>query len=250
MIKRIFKGILESLKELRVVKNFIKTIVKTCIYEIVGIIYTIDWFLDRFYDFMAGFYKKINKRLQKAILYLILALAVFGVYREFKEPLINGVLFDKVEAKEPVEVLKNENKEVIEVVVEDIKKKDEIVVCNLDAVSCKIKEVADKYGIDYKLAIAISRWETGNYTSYAFTNRNNVGGLMFWNGTRSELQTFNSLDAGIEAFVTLLKYNYIDLGLDTIEEIQKKYAPVGVANDPNNLNSNWVRGVTNLYNQL
>ena len=91
--------------------------------------------------------------------------------------------------------------------------------CSLDEVSCKIKKYADNYGLDYKLAIAISKHETGSYTSVAFKEKNNVGGMMYWNGSESVLKSFNTLDEGIEAFVRNLKINYIDMGLDTIELI-------------------------------
>lgn len=62
--------------------------------------------------------------------------------------------------------------------------------------------------------------------------------------------TFSSLDEGIDFFVRNLKNNYIDMGLTSIETIQPKYAPVGATNDPNNLNSYWVNGVTKYYNEL
>lgn len=118
--------------------------------------------------------------------------------------------------------------------------------CTLDEISYKIKEVADNYGVDYKLAIAISKHETGTYTSLAFKDLNNVGGN-FKNGN---LITFSNLDEGIEFFVNNLKTKYIDLGLDTIEEISVKYAPIGAKNDPNNLNQYWVSGVYKYYNEL
>ena len=81
--------------------------------------------------------------------------------------------------------------------------------CSLDEISCKIKKYADNYGLDYKLAIAISKHETGSYTSYAFKDLNNVGGMMYWNGSKSVLKSFNTLDEGLEAFVKNLKINYI-----------------------------------------
>lgn len=121
-----------------------------------------------------------------------------------------------------------------------------IVKCELDEVSCKIKEVADSYEIDWRLAVAISKHETGKYTSVAFNELNNVGGN-FRNGS---LMTFDSLDDGIDFFVSNLKTKYIDLGLNTIETIQPKYAPVGATNDPNNLNSHWVSGVYKYFNEL
>ena len=122
--------------------------------------------------------------------------------------------------------------------------------CTYDEISCLIKKYADDYGIDYKLAIAISKHETGNYTSYAFKTLNNVGGLMYWAGTNSALKSFNSLEEGIEAYVFNLRRNYYDIGLTSIEEIQKKYAPLNAYNDPNNLNSGWVSGVYRYYNSL
>ena len=120
--------------------------------------------------------------------------------------------------------------------------------CILDETSCLIKKYADEYGIDYKLAIAISKHETGNYTSYAFKSLNNVGGMMYWDGNKMSLKSYNSLENGIIAFISNLKNNYIDLGLDTIEKIQVKYAPIGI-ND-NGTNQYWVNGVYNYYNLL
>lgn len=120
--------------------------------------------------------------------------------------------------------------------------------CTLDETSCLIKKYADEYGIDYKLAIAISKHETGNYTSYAFTSLNNVGGMMYWNGSKMQLKYFENLNNGIDAFIKNLKFNYIDLGLDTIEKIQPKYAPIGI-ND-NGTNQYWVSGVSRYYEEL
>lgn len=118
--------------------------------------------------------------------------------------------------------------------------------CTLDEVSCKIKKVAQDYGVDWRLAVAISKHETGIYTSEAFNKLNNVGGN-FRNGY---LMNFNNLNEGIDFFISNLKTKYIDLGLNTIETIQPKYAPIGATNDPNNLNSYWVTGVTKYYNEL
>lgn len=118
--------------------------------------------------------------------------------------------------------------------------------CTLDEVSCKIKKVAQDYGVDWRLAVAISMHETGKYTSVAFNDNNNVGGN-FRNGS---LMVFEDLDKGIDFFISNLKTKYIDLGLDTIEEISVKYAPIGAENDPNNLNQYWVSGVTKYYKEL
>ena len=103
--------------------------------------------------------------------------------------------------------------------------------------------VGAKYGIDPALLAAIAVHETGNGTSNAVKNKNNVGGMMGKNG----LMTFSSIEEGIDKMASNLKRNYIDKGLTSIEAIQKKYAPVGAANDPTNLNSNWVNGVKKYY---
>ena len=119
-------------------------------------------------------------------------------------------------------------------------------VCTMDEVSCLIKKNADEYGIDYKLAIAISIHETGNYTSYLFKSQNNVGGM--WNGAKGEFYSYDTLEDGIDAYISNLKYNYIDVGLTTIEEIGNIYCPVGI-ND-NGDNKYWTPKVTKYYKEL
>ena len=66
----------------------------------------------------------------------------------------------------------------------------------------------------------------------------------------SGLITYNSLEEGIVAFLSNLKYNYFDIGLDTLEKIQPKYYLIGAENDPNNLNVNWLGGAKKMYNEL
>ena len=77
-------------------------------------------------------------------------------------------------------------------------------------------------GIDPYLSLAIVLEETGcSYNcSAAVNNKNNVGGMMGSGG----LLSFESLDAGISAFMNNLKKNYYDQGLTTAETINGKYA--------------------------
>jgi peptidoglycan hydrolase-like protein with peptidoglycan-binding domain len=103
-----------------------------------------------------------------------------------------------------------------------------------------------QYGIDPRLLAAIAMHETGNGTSKAVRDRNNVGGIMGSNG----LKNFASLDEGIEALASLLKRLYFDQGLNTIPEIQRKYAPSGADNDPNGLNNYWQSGVSKYYSGM
>jgi hypothetical protein len=152
-----------------------------------------------------------------------------------------------LEQKKPVKTIKE-----IKIAYTEPKVKEEVkeeLTCNYDEVSCKIYNKAKELGMNEeqsKITIAISRWETGNYTSSAFKNKNNVGGMMCQSG----LINYNSLDEGIHAFVKNLKNNYFDIGLDTIDKIQPKYCPIGAKNDPNGLNKYWLNGVKEIYNTL
>ena len=72
--------------------------------------------------------------------------------------------------------------------------------------------------------------------------------MMFWNGNKMELREYGTIKDGYYSCGNNLKNNYIDKGLTTIEQIQKKYAPAGT-ND-NGTNQYWVAGVTNIYKKL
>ena len=197
--------------------------------------------------------KEINKAWVKVKKVLIIFFIGFMCGLVYSNLFIGSGLIAKAET--------NENKEVIQIdqeeekslksqknaELESLEKIEELSnECTLDEVSCKIKKAAQDYGVDWKLAIAISMHETGNYTSKAFNELNNIGGN-FRNGS---LMVFEDLDKGIYFFISNLKTKYIDLGLDTIEEISVKYAPIGAENDPNNLNQYWVSGVTRYYKEL
>jgi hypothetical protein len=103
-----------------------------------------------------------------------------------------------------------------------------------------------EYGVDPALMASIAMHETGMGTNKGIKDKNNVGGIMK-NGTQ---KTFETIGDSIKNLAEILKGYQEKYGLDTIPEIQKKYAPKGASNDPNNLNSNWVSGVTKFYNQL
>lgn len=199
--------------------------------------------------------KEINKVWVKVKKFLIIFFIGFMCGLVYSNLFICSDLIAKAEA--------NENKEVIQIdqeeekslktqknaELESLEKIEELSnECNLDEVSCKIKEVADSYGVDWRLAVAISMHETWDYTSYIFKHQNNVGGM--WNGMKGEFYSYDTLDDGIDAYISNLKTNYYDEGRTTIETIQPKYAPIGATNDPNDLNSNWLPGVTRRYKEL
>ena len=285
-MKKILKALIkEGVKVFKkVIKKLVKYIIKETKYLLVGFISSIALLLDINYEFMKRRFIALSETKKEFIVYVILALSIYGAYDLV--PNKKGIynlsvnVIEKVEAKVKDELNKNDEKikldeehfeeqkdikvseetkqesEVLE--VEDINKVEEVVdKCMMDYTSCKIKEVAIREGItDWKIPVAIARHECGykdnQYLSNAFKNKNNVGGMMYYDTTTksSYLMTFDTIDEGVEAFVSNLKRNYFNLGLDTIEKIQPKYAPLNVENDPYGLNEFWIIGVRAFYNDI
>lgn len=109
-------------------------------------------------------------------------------------------------------------------------------------------EVADSHNFDPVLLSAIAFHETGYGTSTMVRERNNPGGL--YNSSAGTFFSFSSLEEGLDAMASNLARNYYADGLFTIEEIGARYAPIGVDNDPTNLNAHWVPTVTGIVNDL
>ena len=111
-----------------------------------------------------------------------------------------------------------------------------------------IIDAATNHNIDPVLLASIMWHETGAGKSNAAKNYNNVGGLM--NPRTDTLFRYGSLNDGINAMASVLQRLYISKGLVTIEDIGAKYAPIGVNNDPTNLNKNWVPTISNLVDKF
>ncbi|MGB3259860.1 glucosaminidase domain-containing protein [Paenisporosarcina sp.] len=103
-----------------------------------------------------------------------------------------------------------------------------------------------KYDIDPSLLSAIAIHETGNGSSRAVHEKNNVAGMMGKDGLRS----YASVEDSIFDMARNLRKNYLNQGKDTIAEIGAKYAPVGAANDPTGLNNHWTKGVSRQFNNF
>ena len=90
----------------------------------------------------------------------------------------------------------------------------------------KLYELCVKYNIEQyeKLVIAISRLETSHYSSEVFCNNNNFGGMFYVD----HYMSFNSKDEGAEKFIKMLKFGYIDKGLNSASKMQSKYCPDNV----------------------
>jgi hypothetical protein len=105
-------------------------------------------------------------------------------------------------------------------------------------------EAGKKYQINPALLASIAIHETGNGTSNAAKYKFNVAGMM----GKSGLKTYDSIQDSIFDMARNLRKNYLDKGKTTIADIGAKYAPIGAANDPTNLNNHWVNGVQRYFN--
>lgn len=90
--------------------------------------------------------------------------------------------------------------------------------------------------VDPYLAIAISRLETGHYTSDAFINGHNFGGMTGSKGVMS----FQSKSSGLERYVKMLEW-YYEMDMDTPQKMQATYCPP---------NEKWDDIVSSIYNEL
>lgn len=220
-----------------ILKKVLTLLIKNSIYLVVGFIYATYLLIRGFDNIVAKLFMRLPRLMKVVIIYLLVINFGIDAYSIFNT---NKLLKEVVAVSNTLEI---ENIPVNFVVEEEEE------ICSFDSTSCKIVECAKKIGLNEEqtlISIAISKWETGNYTSSAFKNKNNVGGMMCSSG----LIVYNSLDEGINAFLTNLKKNYFDIGLDTLEKIQRKYCPVGAANDPNGLNQYWLKGTNQMLIEL
>lgn len=223
---------------LRAFTSLLRNILELLVYLIVLIIKFVYRLVFKFDSVIAKLFMKLPRPTKAVIIYVLVLTFIVSMQQA-------------LEQKKPVKTIKEIKFAYVEPTTkEEIKEEvKQEPTCNYDEVSCKIYNKAKELGMNEeqaKITIAISRWETGNYTSSAFKNKNNVGGMMCSSG----LINYNSLDEGIHAFVKNLKNNYFDIGLDTIDKIKPKYCPDNADNDPNGLNKYWLNGVKEIYNTL
>lgn len=105
------------------------------------------------------------------------------------------------------------------------------------------------YNIDPRFLIAITGQEEtfGLAFQAKVLAKHNAMGL---GGPIESNKTFPSWQAMFNYAAKNLADNYIGKGLKTINDIQTKWAPLGAANDPANLNSSWRKNVKKFYGDL
>lgn len=188
--------------------------------------------------------RKLNKKGKLLIIFLITLLIMS----------LNAISRTKHEQTNEIRT----NTQVIKKVVKNTVKMENngtSRICGLSTVTCEqeqknetdlVKEISARYEVDWKLIEAIVRHETGNRTSLAYRNLNNVGGLMGSDG----LMRFETVADSYEFMIKAIKTYYIEQGLTTIEEIGSKYCPIGAKNDEKGINQFWVSGVKAIYESL
>lgn len=125
-------------------------------------------------------------------------------------------------------------------------KLENILAGKLSGTASHFINAGKKYDLDPNFLSAIAIHETGNGTSRAANEKNNVAGMMGKNGLRS----YESVEESIFDMARNLRQNYVDQGRTTVAAIGAKYAPVGATNDPTGLNNHWVTGVNLQLNKL
>lgn len=104
--------------------------------------------------------------------------------------------------------------------------------------SALIISMADKYGLDYRLLVAIAQQES-NLCKIIPPGSNNCWG---W-GIHSEGNLgFVSYEEAIETVSKGLKEEYFDKGFITVEQIMSKYTPLS--------NGSWAFGVNKFMNEM
>ena len=103
---------------------------------------------------------------------------------------------------------------------EEMKFREEMAIKEL-TIEERISLACEKYGISDKIPLAIAKLETGHFTSNAYLNYNNPGGMSI-----NEVPIkYDTIEDGVEAFISNLAENYFANGLTTPESISKKYCP-------------------------
>ncbi|MDX1919624.1 MAG: glucosaminidase domain-containing protein [Candidatus Caenarcaniphilales bacterium] len=110
--------------------------------------------------------------------------------------------------------------------------------------------IGQKYNIDPAFLAAIAMLESGNGSSRAAKEANNVMGVMTGSGA-SQIKDFARVEDSVEYMAKELTdpQGYYSKA-NTIAEIHQIYAPEGANNDPNGTNGGWGQNVAKFYQEF
>lgn len=194
-----------------------------------------------------------------AIMFILLAIISYFAYLKYndeKYELLKDELQKKITLKTPEEIpsenktinwtATNDGEEVFSEVVFDgltidelSKKLDKSLSSTLSGTGNIFATTSIEYGVDPYLMVAISLLETGCKWGCSYLTRecNNVGGMKgVPNCPGTSFRSFDTLEEGIEAFISNISKNYYQKGLTTAELMEKKYA---------NGSTTWAKKVNN-----
>ena len=218
--------------------NYFKEYIRTILYSLIGTITMIYLLIKYINKIVIKLYNKLPKLLKVSIIYTMIILSILYICKpQTKEKIIYKEQIQTITIEKQVS---NNDMQTNNITLIDLKNDNANNIYN-KAIE---KELTKEQAI---LLVSISRHETGNWTSKAFNNKNNFGGIMC-NGA-TEIKRYETYEEGLEDFIRIVKTYYFDMGLNEIAEIGAKYCPIGATNDPNNLNQYWVGGVTEFYNE-
>lgn len=215
---------------------------------IIGLTYIIYSLLKWFNNLVVKVFMRLPKLIRVAIIYGLVICSLYGVYNSNNEVIINQEIIKVNFTEGDAKILREENA-ALEAELEKIKAENQKqkTISSLGSIENDIYNKSIEVGLTHEqaiLVVSISKHETGNWTSNAFINKNNFGGVM----CNSGLKVYDTYDDGLTGFVNLLKNRYFDKGLNTIEKIGAVYCPVGASNDPKGLNQYWIPTITQFYN--
>lgn len=235
------KGIKRSYKH----KGVMFSILRIMFLLIAGVVYFMYFIIHGFHTLIGKAFLNLPRIARVTVIYSMLLIVGTGTFITYNYP---KVKFEVKSISENIDIPKIEFDNTVEAKTKPKKSTVQKVCEKYSEIECKIFKTTKKHKLTTNqgyMLMAISKHETGDWTSSIYKNYHNMGGIIGSNGFRQ----YSSLDEGIEDFVNLLDKYYINNGRNTIELIGAKYCPVGASNDPTGLNQHWVPQVTKYYNQ-
>lgn len=136
--------------------------------------------------------------------------------------LIAGQIAMVVTIDRLAEAINNKPEQLVYIMPEETPEEGEVIVSTYEQAKIDIFEACEARGLDFNLAFAIARLETGNFTSKAFLEYNNYGGI----SRKEKPLRYETPEDGLNAYmVTLEAYKGM-----SVDKMSKKYCPGNAVN--------------------